>query len=412
MIVADTRPQVHVVLLGVWLGFPHGMAATNRVRLLALAMRDGGADVRVVCARAVDTAIGGANRSPRGSWRGIPFEYPGGTSLRPASFVRRRIVDVWATVCTALRLVRLRRTGRLDCVYLYVAGQHWTPVAALLHALLRSLRVPIILELNELPWPMWRNQSALQRGHHPLAGVTGVVAISGYLTSWARREAQRRRQSLDVVQVPILVDVVEQRAPVGSDATPAVLFAGDVSPQNLDVLRLIVRALREVWRTIPECRLVCVGADPRDARLRAVLPQGPEGGFDARVEVPGFVARADLLALYARASALLLPLPADLTSIARFPTKLGEYLASRRPVITTDVGEVGFYLRHGESAFVTPPGDTAAFAAAITAVLEDPERAAQIGEAGSEVAQREFLYSRHSKALADLLRRCAGQEAS
>lgn len=409
MIAPDSRPQLHVVLLGVWLGFPSGMAASSRARLLALAMRDGGVDARVVCARAVDSAIGGANREPSGRWRGVPFEYPGGVSLRAPSFLRRQMDDAWATVCTALLLARLRKQGRLDCVYLYVAGQHWTPAAAVLDALLRALRVPVVIELNELPWSLWKVRSPLQRLRHPLAGMTGVVAISGYLASWARAEARRRRQPLEVLQVPILVDVGEQHALAHGDATPTMLFAGDVSAQNLDILRLIVSAIEEVWRTLPECRLICVGADPGSGRLRAVLPRGPDGGVDARVELPGFVPRADLLALYARASALLLPLPADLTSVARFPTKLGEYLAARRPVITTDVGEVGVYLTDAESAFVTPPGDTAAFAAAIRAVIENPERAAQIAEAGFRVARKEFHYARHSQALAELLGRCAGR---
>jgi glycosyltransferase involved in cell wall biosynthesis len=423
MIVADTRPPLHVVLLGVWLGFPNGMAATSRARLLALAIRCGGLNVRVVCARAVDRADDGANREAFGIWHGIPFEYPGGVSLRARSVIRRRANDIWATLCTSLRLARLKQHGQLDCVYLYVAGQHWTPVAAVLNVTLKALRVPVVLELNELPWSMWPARSLIQRTRHPLTGMRGVVAISGYLTSWAHGEASRRHQVLDVVQVPILVDVNELPEPARARTTriasasrskpPAVLFAGDVSSQNLDILRLIAAAMAQVWRSHPECRLVCVGSDPADLRLRAILPRAQDGRhLDERVELPGFVPRADLLTLYARASALLLPLPPDLTSIARFPTKLGEYLASRRPVITTDVGEVSLYLTDGVNAFVTPPDDTQAFAAAIQSAIEDPEGAARIGEAGFLVARNEFHYARHSTELASLLSRCAGRATS
>ena len=416
MIVADSRPPLHVVLLGVWLGFPHGMAATSRARLLALAMKEGGADVRVVCARAVDRADGGTNRAPRGTWRGIPFEYPGGVSLRAASLVRRRTDDARATLCTVARLARLKCEGRLDCAYLYVAGQQWTPVAAVLSAALRALKVPVVLELNELPWSQRPAQTLLQRTRHPLAGMRGVIAISSYLASWARREAQGRHQQLEIARLPILVDTNEIEAaseagaaPAGRSEPPAVLFAGDASSQNLDILRLIGAAMAQVWRSLPECRLICVGADPADAALRAVLPQGWDGGVDTRVELLGFVSRADLLALYARATALLLPLPDDLASAARFPTKLGEYLAARRPVITTDVGEVGRYLNDGENAFVVPPGDVAAFAAAIREVVEDPERAAQVAAAGFRVAQTRFHYSHHAAELAGFLSRCSGR---
>ena len=175
MILADDPPPLRVVLLGVWLGFPLGMAASSRARLLALALKDGGADVRVMCARAVDPAGGHVNLEASGIWRGIQFEYPGGASQRSTSFARRRLDDAWATACTFRRLVELKRQGRLDCVYLYVAGQRWTPVAEVIDVLLRTIRVPVILELNELPWSLWKHRSALQRLRHPLSGMRGVV---------------------------------------------------------------------------------------------------------------------------------------------------------------------------------------------------------------------------------------------
>jgi glycosyltransferase involved in cell wall biosynthesis len=409
MMVADSRPTLHVVLLGVWLGFPNGLAASSRARLLALAMKGEGVDVRVMCAHAVDRAPDGVNRQPSGTWRGVPFEYPGGVSLRASSFARRRIDDARAALCTALRLARLRAQGHLDCVYLYVAGQQWTLVAVLLDLVLRGLRVPVVLELNELPWTLWPRRSLLQRARHPLSGVRGVVAISGFLAGWARREAHRRGQVVEIAQVPILVDAEEQRGqPIATRAeAPTVLFAGDASAQNRDIVRLISTAMRLVWQTEPRCRLICVGADPADENLKALLPRGADGALDERVDMPGFVSRAELLALYASASALLLPLPDDAVSAARFPTKLGEYLVSGRVVVTTDVGEVGAYLKDGESAMVAPAGDAGAFSGAVCRALADPARAAEIAAAGLALARENFHYAKHGAALTAFLERCA-----
>jgi glycosyltransferase involved in cell wall biosynthesis len=329
-------------------------------------------------------------------------------SRRSSSFALRRIHDAVATVCTVARLLELRRWGGLDCAYLYVAGQHWTPLVVVLHLLLRAMRVPVILELNELPWTQWDVRSPLQRLCHPLDGVDGVVVISRYLEDWVRRESAARRRRVEVVRVPILVDLDEEPPTSGTPDSATLLFAGDVSAQNLDVVRLIGDALEVVWTTRPDCRFTWVGADPLDPRLAGVLPSGSDGAPDRRVDVLGVVPRDALLAMYRKVAALLLPLPSDRVSVARFPTKLGEYLASRRPVITTAVGEVGRYLTDGETAFVCPPGDAEALAAAICRALGDPQRAARVGEAGYRVAEEQLHYARHAEELAGLVLRCVG----
>lgn len=406
MIREDSCGSLHAVLLGVWLGFPHGMAASSRARLLALAMHGADIDVRVVCARAVDRVAARENSEPRGSWRGVPFEYPGGRTVRSPSFIRRRLDDMVATAATAVRLVSLKRQARLDCVYLYVAGQMWTPTVSLLVGLLRLLRVPIVLELNELPWTMRASQTRWQRLNHPLAGMRGVVAISGEIAEWVRREAGRRGRAIEVLEVPILVDVEEQSPSGLPCATRTVLFAGDASDQNLAILGLIREAMERVWRQAPDCRLVIVGADPADPALLSVLPRGAAGRVDPRVELPGYVGRDDLLRLYQLAWALLLPLLDDAQTRARFPTKVGEYLASGRPVVTSGVGEIGRYLRDGDNAFVGPPGDAGACARAICTALEDVAGAARVGAEGRHLAEREFHFAVHSRTLRDMLDRC------
>jgi len=51
----------------------------------------------------------------------------------------------------------------------------------------------------------------------------------------------------------------------------------------------------------------------------------------------------------------------DERSIARFPTKIGEYLAAARPVVTSSIGEVARYLEDATTAYLAAPGDAPAF---------------------------------------------------
>ena len=103
--------------------------------------------------------------------------------------------------------------------------------------------------------------------------------------------------------------------------------------------------------------------------------------------------------MYADAVALLIPLFDDLRSQARFPTKIGEYLASARPVVTTAVGEIERFFTDSKTACISPPGDPDAFADRLLAVLDDPDLASRIGVAGRRLAEERFEYSRQGPAL-------------
>ena len=117
----------------------------------------------------------------------------------------------------------------------------------------------------------------------------------------------------------------------------------------------------------------------------------------------GYVNREELLALYSNAQALLAPLEDDERSKARFPTKIGEYLVSGRPVITNSVGEVSRFLKDGETAFIAPPCDVEVFAQKIELALFDSKLSRRIGLAGRQVAEQNFHYSKQGERIVKFL---------
>ena len=115
--------SLQVVILGDWLPYPHGMATTGRALLMARALTEAGAHVRVLCLQAADHPSHIKNTVVRGKHAGIPFEYTCGTTVRHDSFTVRRVIATWGWVHGALRLAQLRREGRLHLVLLWF----WTP---------------------------------------------------------------------------------------------------------------------------------------------------------------------------------------------------------------------------------------------------------------------------------------------
>ncbi len=161
---------------------------------------------------------------------------------------------------------------------------------------------------------------------------------------------------------------------------PAIAAAGLITPaRGQDVL---VEAVRRLPPSLGQVRLTIAGeptAAAADRRFHRELVERIERyGLGARVALPGHVEDVD--ALYASASVVVNP--------ARFEEPFGriafEAAAAGRPVISTDVGAVRELLEDGVNALLVPPEDPDALAAAIEAVLTDPELrgAARRGRAG------------------------------
>ena len=187
----DGPRPLEVLILGDWLPFPHGMATTGRALLIARALTEAGARVRVMSLQAADRPSHIQNTAVRGECSGVSYEYTCGTTVRHDSFTARRIIAAWGWLHGAQRLVRLRRQGLLDLVLLWF----WTPRPAVrlfvFIALLRLMRVPVVRHVDESPWSQKTDATALERLWSPLAGTAGAVTISAVLARVGGRHVPR-----------------------------------------------------------------------------------------------------------------------------------------------------------------------------------------------------------------------------
>ena len=103
------------------------------------------------------------------------------------------------------------------------------------------------------------------------------------------------------------------------------------------------------------------------------------------------------------AGALVLPRTNNKQNYYGFSTKMGEYLSSGVPVITTKWGEVANWLRDGDSAYIVEPEDTEALADAIVKVFTNPEQAERIGMEGRELSRKSFDYRSWSRPLVEFM---------
>jgi glycosyltransferase involved in cell wall biosynthesis len=185
----------------------------------------------------------------------------------------------------------------------------------------------------------------------------------------------------------------ECRAKLGLPAdAPVVTFSGFV----LYDLELAVRSFLRLRERLPQAVMLITGAR---ADLSALSP--PAGA----VVQTGLLSRSDLNAALCASDLHILPLKDTLANRARFPGKLGDYLASGRPVITNPVGDAAAIVERHELGVLAAP-DPESMAARMAELLGNRERCRILGQRARRYAVEEFSWQALSRRLIDRYRRC------
>ncbi len=384
--------KLHIGALTGGQTYPNGMAATQRIHLMGRAMAEAGVKVNV-WVDGLDGCNEPRNSQSAGVKDGISYEYILGKT-QANQYRWRRILDRFAmALASHSKMSKAAQNHELDGLYFYTSILKPDFERIIVRNIARKKKFPVVIDLCEAPWTFNPNQSFVEKRMSPLCGADGAICISRFLENWVNKENKRTGRNVRSLYVPILVDINEIVPAVLPPTGKTVLFAG--SPLYNETLRFLLAAMEIVWKRYSDCSLVITGGTTKATLGTAVK------GTKKNIRYTGYVERSELLREYSEASVLAIPLFDDLRSHARFPTKLGEYLASGRPVVTNRVGEIPHFLEDGVSACVTEPGDTSAFAEAICRMLEHKDSGQAIGKEGCRVAARHFHYANYGAKLCE-----------
>jgi len=369
------------------------------VRTFAAGLTEAGADVSVhVVATMAPGARNGDGNAPQGVWRGIPYEYLTGSARPLPGWLRRRAAEAAAVWRMCRTIVRTARSDRRTAVILFSPNMR---VMLPLRLACTAAGVPLVNERDEFPFVYQGDPSPGARLWRSFYNATafgmfdGTIVISSLLEDFARK---RIRSGTWIVRVPILVDADAFMC----DAAPTpglVGYAGNLS--HAEELHELVSAVAALAPDHEDLR-ACVMGGGSLAETSALEQEIARLGITDRVELTGMRPPDEMPGRLCACSALALPRASGLFSSAGFPSKLGEYLATGRPVVVTATGDIAEYVRAGVDAFVVPPDDPTAFRAALERAVYDPAAEA-VGRSGREVAQRMFSPTAHMRNVLDAL---------
>jgi phosphatidylinositol alpha-mannosyltransferase len=206
--------------------------------------------------------------------------------------------------------------------------------------------------------------------------------------SEAAKESAGRWFPGDFEVIPNGVLIPEHAEPGGREHR--IVFVGRHDPRK--GMPVLLRAWADIHRRTG-ARLRIVGADPLMVRLAL----SRAGADDTGIDPLGFLSQDDLTAELLGAKALVAPSLGG----ESFGMVLTRAFACATPVIASDI--TGYRdVMTDETGLLVPPGDPAALAESVVALLDDEPRRARFGAAARRLARERYSWGDIGRRLAEI----------
>ena len=186
---------------------------------------------------------------------------------------------------------------------------------------------------------------------------------------------------------------VEARARLGIPHDALVLVHTGFAPFDE---RLLADTFAEIARAEPRAHLVMSGR-----RFPLVEDRAAAAGAGHRVTHVGVVPYRELGSVIASGDVMLVPYTAQAHNEARFPNRVGDYLAAGRAIATNPTGDLGRLVAL-ERIGVVAPETPAAFAREILDLLHRPEAREEMGTRARVLAETTYSWRTVAARVAEL----------
>jgi glycosyltransferase involved in cell wall biosynthesis len=317
---------------------------------------------------------------------------------------------------------RLRKTLRaLDPDAIHFQSSTFLHSSSVNRAVARGSEMPLVVTTHDVP-QSWRVSYTIPSLRSVYDKSSRIVTLS--------REVSRLLIELHEIGTSKLM-----RIPIGVDTGK---FSPDVSDRpfrnshSLDSRRIVlffgflrpgkgIEVLLDAWRQIeiefPDALLLIAGGVPSRTRRYGFLLRNEtyysieleslakKLGVAHRVLFANHVPEELLPSMFSSATALVLPYVTASQS-AVLPKALG----SGRPLVATRIPGFLEFVRDGESALLTEPGDADSLVSALRKILTDSGLANQLGRNGREIAVNIFSWPKVAGQIAQVYSQLSPQD--
>jgi glycosyltransferase involved in cell wall biosynthesis len=393
------RNKKYIVYLGFGCrGFPYGLAEIQKIILISKSQIEVGNSVTVISTKGMHRMADHPDMKESGNFEGIDYVYTSGNPFWSDSFLERNLLKVKGMVNEFLLLKKLKKQNKLDCAILsthtFYLIFYYVIVSKVLHfkTILNYVEFVSGIKKEWYKIRLWLNDKLLDRFSPRL--TDGIFVISEFLINHLRKIAPEKKY----LKIPNLVDCERYKNIEIIRTNKYFLFCGATG--YMEVIEFIIDSFNRLNQESVDLYLVINGPVVDFAKITNYINNTPNKD---RIKIFSNLTQNQLYSFYKNAIGLLIPLRPVIQDIARFPHKVGEYLASGNPVISTNYGEIKCYFQDMKDMLIAGTYDIDMFADKMQFVIDHPEEAQKIGLKGKQMGLNNFDYRNNATKINDFI---------
>jgi glycosyltransferase involved in cell wall biosynthesis len=383
--------------------FPVSGAGSNRLLSIAKGICESGHKVTVYCVRPSERIPNIVNKDVKGIYDGVEYLYPANTTIWPESKIGRLRISLVSVLMTWRILSHSNKREKYDVILSYSYDIFQNTVFWLFS---KFHRIKFAYLVDEFPYTVltpsrhnflfkWYEVKIMYKFFDIIFPMT--MPLYNYISDKKRRDAK-----IEIIPMTVEPERFEYVTTKNVALEPYFAYAGFFGGDK-DGVNILIEAFAKVVKNHKRLLLYVIGYGRQEDqdKLNQIVKINQ---VETQVIFTGKIHRDEIPKYLCNALGLVLARPDNVQAKGGFPTKLGEYLATGRPVIVTKVGEIPAYLTDNENAFLAEPGSVDSFAQKMVEVIENPAKANQVGLNGRKFVYDVFNYKVQSNRIIQFLK--------
>lgn len=356
--------------------FPEGTAKNSRIKAYAVGLNQLGFKCSIFVGFSSSFNNSNINTEVSGQWNQIPFEFLSGDVLSPKHFFKK--IAIWYKANIAC--IRQLRKNRNVLSVFYMPSIKGLGLAYFIGSLFHNRRIAIQTEqFSMVHSGIYKLISLLDERLISILS-NKILVISKNLEEYYSN--LNSNTSVELI-TPIVVDYNRFNLKNPESKNFTLGYLGTFNPK--DGVDTIIQSFSMLYKESPEATLHLIGNSEKFDQTRA--PGVIYSGKFRHDELPQLLYQCDVL---------IVNRLDDEYSRTGFPIKLGEYLATKRPVLLCDFAEYHEYLSKEEVIYFKP-NDARDLLEKLNWVKDNRLKANEIGERGHNKGK--ILFGQQTAAL-------------